>query len=97
MLWSIHIVSLVVNGSMGEAHHLTREERKLLIQTARQVLDENQLTNIQLVAGTGGNSTRETIELTKDAAEAGAQSAMVIAPGELRRALNWRRRAAAKG
>ncbi|ORY92919.1 hypothetical protein BCR35DRAFT_274061 [Leucosporidium creatinivorum] len=74
-------VSLVVNGSMGEAHHLTREERKLLIQTARQVLDDNQLTNIQLVAGTGGNSTKETIELSKDAAEAGAQFNMVIAPG----------------
>ena len=70
---------------MGEAHHLTREERKLLIQTARQLLDDNQLT-VQLVAGTGGNSTRETIELTKDAAEAGAQYAMVIAPGKFLRA-----------
>lgn len=66
---------------MGESHHLTRAERKTLIEAARQVLDENQL-GVQLIAGTGGNSTRETIELTKDAAEAGADSAMVITPGE---------------
>lgn len=79
-------VGLVVNGSMGESHHLTREERRTLVSVARQVLDDNGLTGqIQLVAGTGGNSTRDTIALCKDAAEVGADSAMVIAPGELGR------------
>ncbi|KAM0787795.1 hypothetical protein ACM66B_003849 [Microbotryomycetes sp. NB124-2] len=80
-------VGLVVGGSMGEAHHLTRQERKQLLVAARKVLDDNSLT-VQLIAGTGGNSTRETIELTKDAAEAGADSAMVITPGYFAGALS---------
>ncbi|KAK4046205.1 hypothetical protein OIV83_006237 [Microbotryomycetes sp. JL201] len=80
-------VGLVVGGSMGEAHHLTRQERKQLLVAARQILDDNNLS-VQLIAGTGGNSTRETIELTKDAAEAGADSAMVITPGYFAGALS---------
>lgn len=34
-----------------------------------------------IVAGVGGNSTRETIQLAHDAAAAGATFALVIAPG----------------
>lgn len=63
------------------AHHLTREERSLVIRTVRNTLDTNQLSHIPLIAGTGGNSTRETILLTNDAAKEGATHAMVIAPG----------------
>ncbi|KAK4049102.1 hypothetical protein OIO90_005572 [Microbotryomycetes sp. JL221] len=80
-------VGLVVGGSMGEAHHLARSERKTLIETARQVIDDNKF-QVQLIAGTGGNSTRDTIELTKDAADAGADSAMVITPGYFAGALS---------
>ncbi|QRV81983.1 dihydrodipicolinate synthetase family protein [Ceratobasidium sp. AG-Ba] len=37
--------------------------------------------NMPLIAGTGVSSTWETIEITKEAAEAGAGYAMVISPG----------------
>lgn len=69
---------------MGESHHLSREERRALVAAARQVVDENGLTGrIQVIAGAGGNSTRDSILYCKDAAEAGADSTMVITPGKL--------------
>jgi L-threo-3-deoxy-hexylosonate aldolase len=39
------------------------------------------LKNVPIVAGAGAASTRESIELCKDAAEAGADYVMVIPPG----------------
>jgi L-threo-3-deoxy-hexylosonate aldolase len=62
----------VVSGSLGEAVHLDQEERKVLIRTARNVLDANGLADVPIVAGVGGASTRETIRLAKDAIDAGA-------------------------
>ncbi|KAJ5546798.1 hypothetical protein N7494_004383 [Penicillium frequentans] len=71
----------VVSGSMGEAIHLNREEKKTIIRLARVALDEMSLHGIPIVAGAGGASTRESIQLCKDAAEAGADYVMVIPPG----------------
>ncbi|KAK4868612.1 hypothetical protein LT330_006814 [Penicillium expansum] len=71
----------VVSGSMGEAIHLNREEKKTIIRSARVALDEVNLHDVPIVAGAGGASTRESIELCKDAAEAGADYVMVIPPG----------------
>ena len=68
-------------GSMGEAHHLSHSERVTLIKAARQALDEAGLTTVPIIAGTGAGSTRETIELCKEAAEAGADYCIVIASG----------------
>lgn len=54
-----HVVSLakagvqpVICGSMGESHHLTREERKAVIGAARQALDAAGYTDAVLIAGT---------------------------------------------
>lgn len=66
---------------MGEAHHLSHAERKTLITTARKVLDAAGLERVPIIAGTGAGSTRETIELSRQAAEAGADVAIVIASG----------------
>ena len=66
---------------MGEAHHLTHSERKVLIEAARKALDEAGYTDVPIIAGTGVGSTRETIELCHEAAEAGADYAIVIASG----------------
>ncbi|KAH8128200.1 4-hydroxy-2-oxoglutarate aldolase [Trichoderma asperellum] len=71
----------VVSASMGEAVHLTPQERVKLIQTLRNALDSIGLQETPIVAGVGGNSTRETIQLARDAAAAGANFALVIAPG----------------
>ncbi|KAL6825244.1 hypothetical protein V8C40DRAFT_266150 [Trichoderma camerunense] len=71
----------IVSASMGEAVHLTSQERIKLIQTLRTALDSISLQKTPIVAGVGGNSTRETVQLARDAAAAGADFALVVAPG----------------
>ncbi len=51
------------------------------MQTARKALDSAGFTNEPLMVGTGGGSASTTIELTKEAAEAGATHCIVICPG----------------
>ena len=77
----------LIAGSMGEAIHLSHSERVELIQVARKVLDKAGLTHVPIIAGTGAGSTRETIELTLQAAAAGADYAIVIASGYFASAL----------
>ncbi|EKM82617.1 hypothetical protein AGABI1DRAFT_111212 [Agaricus bisporus var. burnettii JB137-S8] len=72
-------VTPVIAGSMGEAIHLSHAERTTLIQAARKVLDGIGLVHMPIIAGSGGGSTRETLELTKEAAAAGADYVLVIA------------------
>ncbi|WWC65818.1 uncharacterized protein I303_108440 [Kwoniella dejecticola CBS 10117] len=83
-----HVVKLakvgmqpVICGSMGEAFHLTDDERSTLFKETRKALDEAGLHDTVVIAGTGGNSTRQTIRLSKLAAEAGADVVIVIPPG----------------
>ncbi|KAK5739009.1 hypothetical protein LTR17_005527 [Elasticomyces elasticus] len=72
----------VIAGSMGEAVHLDRNERRILIQTARSALAEIGMQDkLPIIAGVGAPSTRETIELAYDAADAGADFVMAIPPG----------------
>ena len=52
-----------------------------LIRTAREALDEVGLISMPIVAGVGTSSTRESIQLAHEAAEAGADFVMVIPPG----------------
>ncbi|KAF8308095.1 aldolase [Clavulina sp. PMI_390] len=76
-------MGLVVSGSMGEAHHLSPSERITLITAAREALDSASpsLAHVPLIVGTGAGSTRETIQLTQEAAKAGADYAIVITSG----------------
>ncbi|CAK7216545.1 hypothetical protein SCUCBS95973_002842 [Sporothrix curviconia] len=71
----------VVSGTAGEAVHLAREERTKLVETARHVLDAAGLQSVPVVAGAGAASTRESIQLAKDAAAAGATFVLAIPPG----------------
>lgn len=66
---------------MGEAHHLSHEERSTLILTARKALDDEGLSNVPIVAGCGAGSTREVVQLCLEAADAGADAVIVIASG----------------
>jgi 4-hydroxy-tetrahydrodipicolinate synthase len=67
---------LVPCGSNGEAPYLLREERKRVIEV---VVDEVN-GRVPVIAGTGAISTRETIQLTKDAKSIGADAALVVTP-----------------
>ncbi|KIY44120.1 aldolase [Fistulina hepatica ATCC 64428] len=74
------VTGIVIQGSNGEASHLTREERKRTIAIARQTLDDNGFGNVIIIAGTGTQSARETIDFCIDAEDAGASHALVISP-----------------
>ncbi|HPU97644.1 MAG TPA: 4-hydroxy-tetrahydrodipicolinate synthase [Candidatus Hydrogenedentes bacterium] len=67
---------LVPCGCTGEAATLSHEEQK---QCIRFVV-EKVAGHAKVLAGTGSNSTREAIELTRFAAEAGADAALLITP-----------------
>ncbi|KAL5335970.1 putative dihydrodipicolinate synthase [Aspergillus crustosus] len=71
----------VVSGTMGEAVHLSHSEKAELIKAARSALDEVKLHDVPVVAGAGAPSTRESIELCQEAADAGADYVMIIPPG----------------
>jgi 4-hydroxy-tetrahydrodipicolinate synthase len=70
------VSGLVPCGSNGEAPYLSRQERKKVIET---VLDEAN-GKVPVVAGTGSMSTLETITFTKDAADLGADAALIVTP-----------------
>ena len=67
---------VVVAGSTGESSTLSDSEK---LELLRAVLDEvgGEAT---VIAGTGSNDTRHTVELTEAAAEAGAHAALVVTP-----------------
>ncbi|KAJ5118184.1 dihydrodipicolinate synthase [Penicillium atrosanguineum] len=78
----------VCAGSLGEAVHLSFDERTALIRFIRNTLDEAGLQSTPIVAGVGGSSTRETIQLSHAAAKAGADAGMVILPAYYAVSLN---------
>lgn len=66
----------VVLGSNGEGVFLNDEERQEIWRAARQAIPPDRL----MIAGTGCESTRQTIALCQRAAEAGADAVLVITP-----------------
>jgi 4-hydroxy-2-oxoglutarate aldolase len=66
----------VVLGSNGEFVLLNGREKLKTIEVVRDFIPPKKL----LIAGTGCESTRETVDLTRKAAEAGADAALVINP-----------------
>ena len=68
-------------GTMGEGIHLSHSDRITLIKATREALDDAGFRDMPIIAGTGAGSTRETILLSKEAAEAGADYVIVITPG----------------
>ncbi|HEV2791814.1 MAG TPA: 4-hydroxy-tetrahydrodipicolinate synthase [Solirubrobacterales bacterium] len=67
---------LVIAGTTGECPTLTDEEEIELLRTVRAEVGDEAL----LVCGTGTNDTRHSCELTKKAAEAGADASLVVCP-----------------
>jgi len=74
-------VGILVAGTTGEAVTLSRDERVGLVRSAKEGLEAANLGHTPVIAGTGGWSTKETIQLCKDAAQAGADAVIVIPPG----------------
>jgi 4-hydroxy-2-oxoglutarate aldolase len=70
------LAGFLILGSNGEQVMLSEKEKIEAIAAAREALPEGRL----LLAGTGCQSTRETISLTKAAAAAGAHAVLVLNP-----------------
>jgi 4-hydroxy-2-oxoglutarate aldolase len=67
---------VVILGSNGESALLDAKEKLRLIEAAVKTVDGRRL----VLAGTGAESTRETIALTRQAADLGIDYALVITP-----------------
>jgi 4-hydroxy-2-oxoglutarate aldolase len=74
------LAGVVLFGSTGEGLLLDDGERARLLEGTRAVLDADRL----LLAGTGAESTRGAIRLSRDAAAAGADAVLVHAPAYYR-------------
>ncbi|MBN1177846.1 MAG: dihydrodipicolinate synthase family protein [Anaerolineae bacterium] len=70
------LAGYVVLGSNGEAGYVSWEEKAAVWRAARQAIPAGKL----MIAGTGCESTRQTIALTRVAAEQGADAALVVTP-----------------
>lgn len=68
------ISGIVPCGTTGESATLTFEEHKRVVEIAVEA------SKVPVIAGTGSNNTREAMELTRHAAEAGADAALLITP-----------------
>jgi 4-hydroxy-tetrahydrodipicolinate synthase len=78
------VAGLVPGGSTGEFTTLSHRERRQLIETTVEAA----AGRVPVVAGTGALSTRETVELSAHAEEAGAAAVMIVPP--FYDALSWR-------
>jgi 4-hydroxy-2-oxoglutarate aldolase len=67
---------VVVSGSTGESPLLEPHEQRELVEVAREELTDGKW----LIVGTGAESTRQTIALSKAAAAAGADAVLVRPP-----------------
>jgi 4-hydroxy-tetrahydrodipicolinate synthase len=67
----------VICGTTGEGSTLAKEEKERLF---RFVFEYSKGKNLDLVAGTGTNDTRESIALTKLAAEIGYRQFLIVVP-----------------
>jgi 4-hydroxy-tetrahydrodipicolinate synthase len=71
------ISGIIPCGTTGEAPTLSLDEKKMLIQTCLQELKGSP---VKVVAGTGSNNTRDTVEFSKWASSAGVDGVLLVTP-----------------
>lgn len=76
--WQIseNIDALVVAGTTGEVATLSDIEHKALMAYAVEKINKR----VPVIIGTGSNDTLHSLELTKDAKEAGADAVLIVTP-----------------
>ena len=83
--WFQHpIAGVLIAGSTGESVFLDEAERGVLLEAAADVVPEDRL----VIMGTGGESTRGTVRLTKQAADVGADTVLVSPPAYYKGAMS---------
>lgn len=66
--------AVVVSGTTGESPTLAREEKLRLFAEVKSAVGRG------IVAGTGSNNTRESIELTREAEKVGVDAVLLVVP-----------------
>ncbi|KND90717.1 putative 4-hydroxy-2-oxoglutarate aldolase, mitochondrial, partial [Tolypocladium ophioglossoides CBS 100239] len=74
------VAGLAVQGSNGEAVHLSAEERSLVTRATRSALDGAGFAAMPLLVGCGAQSTLEAVALCRRAAADGGDCALVLPP-----------------
>lgn len=67
---------IVPCGTTGESPTLTHEEHNLVIDLCVKIVKKR----IKVIAGTGSNSTKEAIDMTKHAIKSGVSGCLIVAP-----------------
>ena len=70
------VAAVVVAGTTGEAASLANDERTALVRAVRSALP----ADVPVIAGTGAPDGRAAARLTAEAADAGADAALVLSP-----------------
>lgn len=70
------VTGIVLSGTTGESPTLTVTEKLSLVRKARAILPPR----VRIMAGTGDNNTKQSVELSKLAQDAGADSILVVTP-----------------
>lgn len=70
------ISGVVPCGTTGESATLSHQEHQEVIRACVEIVDGR----VPVIAGTGSNATKESIELTRFAKDAGANGALLITP-----------------
>jgi len=70
------IDAIIPCGTTGESATLSHQEHDEMIEITLELV----AGRVPVIAGTGSNSTKEAIRLTRHAAQAGAQAALLITP-----------------
>ncbi|KAM5468000.1 putative L-threo-3-deoxy-hexylosonate aldolase [Microsporum audouinii] len=81
------VSGLITMGSNGEAVHLSRAERALVTHHTRSALDEAGFKHIPVISGATDQGVRGTIEICREAADAGAEYILLISPSYYRAAM----------
>lgn len=74
------VTGITVQGSNGEAVHLSPKERSLVTLATREALDSASFKHVPVMVGCAAQSTRDTIELCQDAHGAGGDCALILPP-----------------
>jgi 4-hydroxy-tetrahydrodipicolinate synthase len=69
------VAGLVPVGSTGESATLTHDEHVAVVETVVDAVDD-----VPVIAGSGSNSTREALELSRRSAAVGADGLLLISP-----------------
>lgn len=68
--------SLIICGTTGESSTMSLEEKKAVIEFSVKVANKR----IPIIAGTGGNNTKDVIELSKYAEKVGVDALLIVTP-----------------